>query len=343
MAMSVSGVLNAYTYSYGSTTRAKLDKNDDSKWTRDELREYADAYNSATGKTLDVDALMDKYGETFTKDDGSTVVAISAAKQEEMLKADELGFSVLKSLNNSSGSGSAETKVELEDSGPSSMTIWDRKNAAIDAVNAFTFSYGGKLQPLLDKNNDGLWGRDEIELYAQAFSRATGKKLNVDEIMKKYGSEVEVEALNGSKSTTFAIDPTQQAKMKKDDALHLGDLLKAYEATVSISDQPLFNEAESTLPKNGRYSANYNYSLEDSLANMSASAKMSYALSVNKYQGMGNLLGMMTGISYNTGTNILDMQSMFNSLNSLQAAKMQYGSGSGSVYNSLKSSLNKEA
>jgi hypothetical protein len=271
------------------------------------------------------------------------VVAISTAKQDEMMKADELGFSVLKSMNGSSSASSAEEPAALEDLGPSSLTLWDRKNAAIDAVRAFTFSYGGKLQPLLDKNNDGLWSRDEIQLYADAFGRATGKKLNVDEIMEKYGAEVEVESLSGSISTTFAIDPTQQAKMKKDDSLRLNDLLSAYNTAIQISDTPLFNEAESTMPKNGRYSANYSYSLDDALANMSPAAKMSYALGINKYQGMGNLLGMMGGFQTNMGTNILDMGAMFNSLNSLQAAKMQYGSSSGSVYNSLASSLDKEA
>ncbi len=313
--MSVNGVLNTYTYSYGNTTRAKLDTDNNAAWTEDELRSYADAYKSATGKELDVDALMEKYAKTLTYEDGTTVYGIDVKSQEQMMKDDALGFSVLKSAAASSSSTSSSTSknpISTSDNGPSSMTVYDRKYAAMDAVESFTYAYNGKLQPLLDKNADGVWSREEIGNYADAFSKATGQTLNVDEIFEKYANEDGV------------IDPLGQEKMKKDDALHLDDLLDVYFDAVTI-EEPTYNDAKSTLSEKDS-SAN---SLQDLLGAMSPAGKASYSLAINKYTMQGNLLSMMTGslgMSANTGSsNILNMQGMFDSLNSLQSAKLAYG------------------
>ncbi len=316
--MSVNGVLNTYTYSYGSTTRAKLDKDDNAAWTEDELREYANAYKEATGKELDVDALMEKYATTIKYEDGSSVYGISSKAQEQMMNDDALGFSVLKaaaSASESSSSSTSKNPISTTDNGPSSMTIYDRKYAAMDAVESFTYAYNGKLQPLLDKNADGVWSREEIGNFADAFSKATGKTLNIDEIFEKYANEDGV------------IDPLGQEKMKKDDALHLDELLNVYFDAVTI-EEPTYNDAKSTLKESDTAS-----SLQDLLGSMSAAGKASYSLAINKYTMQGNLLSMITGslgMSTSGSSNILNMQGMFDSLNSLQAAKLAYGTNTSS-------------
>jgi hypothetical protein len=280
--------------------RGTLDKDDSASWDREELQNYATAYNQATGKTLDVDALMEKYAGA----DGT----IDYANQNKMLEDDALGFSVLKKLQSeqaaaSSGTDSTSNSNEII----TAYTAQKRKYAAFDAVRNFTYAYNGQLQPLLDKNNDGLWSEGELNNYAEAYNKATGRELDVAAILEKYG--------NGS----GAIDPTNQALMKKDDALQLKNLAQAYATAVS-TPEPTYNDAKTESSEKGETS----YSLADLMGSMSPAGKAAYAMNINKYTSMGNMLGMFgMGVNntYNP-SNILDMNAMFSSLNTLQTARL---------------------
>lgn len=279
----VNNTLSTYTYTYQNKLQAKLDKNDDAVWSRDELQNYADSYATATGKKLDVNALMEKYANA----DG----VIDYKSQQQMKSDDALGFNNLQALaeelkKSNSTSSSSSTSSTASSASSSAMTQ-KAKDAAIQAVKQYTYDYSGKLQPLLDKNDDGVWSKDELQNYANLYNKATGKTLDVDKLMETYGNEDGV------------IDPTKQAAMKKADALDLTGLKTAYDAATAKpeSETPGYVKPYAAYTKDttiGNRSMK-DFSINDLIGTMSSSQKAAFSLKVNQYENMGNLLNTMTG------------------------------------------------
>lgn len=87
MSIAINSVMSNYTYSYAGKLQPKLDKNDDSRWSKTEVQNYATSYEKATGSKLDVDKIM----STYAGEDGY----ISAENQAKIFKEDALGLSKL--------------------------------------------------------------------------------------------------------------------------------------------------------------------------------------------------------------------------------------------------------
>lgn len=279
---SLNNAVNNYTYSYQGKLQAKLDKNDDANWSKDELQAYANAYEGATGKKLDVDSLMEKYAN----ENG----VIDYKSQQKMQTDDALGFNNLQKLldeaKTTNASSSSSTSTSTATSATSEAEKKAAKEVAIEAVKRFTYDYSGKLQPLLDKNDDGVWGKDELQNYADLYNKATGKTLDVDKLIEKYGKD-------------GAIDPTGQAAMKKADALDLSSLKVAYDAATAKPEtenngyvKPYAAYTKDTTIGNRSMK---DFSINDLIGSMSPEKKMAFSLKVNQYENMGNLLNTMTG------------------------------------------------
>lgn len=87
MSIAIQGTISQYTYGTQRSLQPKLDKDDDGRWSKSELNNYAKAYNKATGESLDVDKLLEQYGD----ENGY----IQADSQAQMRKDDALGLSKL--------------------------------------------------------------------------------------------------------------------------------------------------------------------------------------------------------------------------------------------------------
>lgn len=314
--------LSTYTYSYQNKLRAKLDKDDNAVWSRDELQNYADAYADATGKTLDVNKLMEQYA--------NEAGVIDYDAQQKMQSDDALGFSNLKAaLDKSKETDKSTSSSSSSSSSATEGMTKSAKDAAIQAVRQFSYEYSGKLQPLLDKNDDGVWGKDELQKYADLYSKATGKTLDVDKLMETYGNEDGV------------IDPSGQASMKKADALDLAGLKSAYdvatakpESTGYVKPYEAYTE-DTTI----RGKSTGGFSLNDLLGSMSSSSKAAFSLKVNRYENMGNMLSQMTGgYSSSSSFNLLSMSTV-RSAASTYTQTNSLGSSSSSLYSAMSGQL----
>lgn len=299
MATSINSVISNYTYTYNNQMRAKLDKDDNAVWDKSELTNYAKAYNAATGKNLDVDKLMEKYAN----EDG----VIDYASQEKMRKDDALGFSVLKaatttastSTGSASSSGSS-TSTAAAAVDPNKTMSQEQKFAVLDAVRAFSYEYNGKLQPLLDKDKDGMWSKDELTNYASAYKKATGGTLDVNSLIEKYGNE------------DGYIDPTNQAKMKSSDALGLTNLKTAYDKALATKSTTSYNDAKlsGTASK-----SDDSFSLQDLLGSMSSNGKAYFSMMINKYDSQSS---MLNAFGMNSSSSSFDMSGLLSGANALQ-------------------------
>lgn len=308
MATNVNSVINSYTYTYNNQLRPKLDKDNDGTWNKSELQNYADAYKKATSKTLDVDKLIEKYGN----EDG----VIDAKGQDKMWKDDALGFSVLQGAASSTSSTTSSTSTTGTTSTTAASMSLEKKAAIYDAVRAFTFDYSGKLQPVLDKDKDGMWSREELQNYANAYKKATGNVLDVDKLMEQYGNE------NGY------IDPTNQAKMKSADALGLSALKTAFDKA-NAAPTVTYNDAKAASSKKTG-----SYSLEELLNTMSPSGKAYFSVMTNKLNSQSALLDNFTATSTSSGS--FDMLNLLSSRNTLQMYKAM---GSGALSSAMSGQL----
>lgn len=296
MSIAVNNTINNYTYTYQSKLQPKLDKNDDSLWSRSEVQSYADSYKKATGVTLDVDKIMSTYGN----DDGY----IDVKGQDQIKKDDALGLSKL--LNTAAGTSSSAGT-----SAASSMTT-TQKQAISSAVENYTYTAYGKLQPKLDKNDDGRWSKSELTNYANAYKKATGETLDVDAIMKKYAGP------------SGYIDPKNQAAMKADDALGLS---KLESLLVEAAKEPASSAASKTN----------DFSLEELLKTMSPANKMYFSNMLQKTETMSNLLNGFNS-SYNSNSfGMYDIISDRNTVAQLYRGQSQYSSSA--MYSAMAGQL----
>jgi len=110
-----------YTYEYLGSLRPKLDKDADGVWSRDELQNYADSYKKATGTALDVDKILEKYGN------GNDYISYDG--QNQAIKADALGLSTLKSLHTQAN---AKTTTDSTTSSSSTSSSSGTSNSSKD-------------------------------------------------------------------------------------------------------------------------------------------------------------------------------------------------------------------
>ncbi len=315
MSIANSTVVTNYTYTYQKKLQPKLDSNDDAVWSKDELQKYADEYNKATGTKLDVDNLMTKYANA----DG----VIDYKSQQNMKSDDALGLNKLQELVTAAQTPTPSTSGTTGSTGSTSTSkamTQDKKFAIYDAVNAFSYEYGGKLQPLLDKNSDGMWNKDELTSYAAALNKATGTKLDVDALITKYGNA------DGN------IDPKNQTAMKDSDALKLSALKSAYESARTTPAVSLTNK-EPTSSYKSQASGQKDFSVQDLLGSMSSSGKMSFSTGINRLDNQSALLN-----SFNMSSSS-SMSSLLSSANSLNMYKAASGGNSQAVYAAMSGSL----
>lgn len=327
MGISVNSVLSDYTYTYKDQVRAKFDKNDDAVWDKSELNQYAEAYKSATGKSLDVDKLMETYGN----DKG----VIDYDGQQKMQSADALGFSVLKSAasqsssaSSSSSTGSSTGSTVGSASKPITMTQ-DQRATIYSAVGNYTYEYGGELQPLLDQNNDGMWSKDELSEYASAFKKATGRELNVDAIIEKYGNE------DGE------IDPKNQAQIQKDDALGLSTLKATYDSAVQEAEKSYYAPNPVTKDTTNQGKAASSTSMSDLLQGMSSSGKMYFSRAIQSMESTQNMLNSFLGASGSSSSGLFSLaNARTDAINSYKLQMAQGGDASTLYQNMSSMSMN---
>lgn len=315
MATSTSGI-NNYTYNYNNKVQPKLDKNDDAVWDKTELTNYATAYKKATGTTLDVDKLMEKYANK----DG----VIDYENQQKIQKDDALGLNKLTNTSASTAATSASSTSAATSAASKSSTMTQQKKFDIyDAVNSFSYEYNNKLEPLLDKNDDGMWNREELTNYATAFNKATGEKLDVDALITKYGNE------------DGAIDPKNQAKIRDNDALKLSTLKTSYDTARATATTAAVTNKEPTKYTAGKNTSDY--SVEDLLGSMSSSGKMFFATNINK---LDNVSAMLSNFDSSFGSSSSDMFNLISSTNSLNMYKSMASSGNAqSLYSAMSGQL----
>jgi len=308
MSVSINGALSQYTYSYQNQMRVNLDKNDDAFWDKSELQAYADAYQKATGTALDVNKLIEKYGN----EDG----LIDYAAQQQMYKDDALGFSKLSSgtsgVGSSSGAGGSTAAPAMPQA---------QREAAFEAVNRFTFQYGNSLRPRLDKDDDGLWSRDELNDYARVFERATGQKLDVDALIKQYGNE------------DGFIDPTNQGRMVKDDALGLSALKSAFDRASNVNYYAPNPVTSNTASPDRRPSGGV--SMQDLLEGMSSSSKMRFSVMIQNMESQQNMLNEFLWSGGNSGGGLFALANARTDAMNMYRMQMIQGGGPGALFGEM--------
>lgn len=253
-------VLNTYTYQYKTQTRATLDANNDSRWDRAEVQKYADAYKEATGTSLDVNKIFEKYG------DGGGYITYN--QWDTVYGDDALGFAALKEYAAKSTAGTSST---------SSASV------NLDAVSGFVYRQGNALMPRLDKDYDGLWSKTELQNYAAAYEKATGTKLNVDGILEKYGRE------------DGMIDYAGQNKIKEDDALGfklLNDAGNKELDSKASTGKDVANEIKDNwfARKTGASGQSNSYDLSEIMASMSPANKAYFTTMIARSDNLSSLL-----------------------------------------------------
>lgn|GEM_PF-2004947 len=117
----INSTVSKYTYEYLGSLRPKLDKDADGVWSRDELQNYADSYKKATGTALDVDKILEKYGN------GNDYISYDG--QNQAIKAGALGLSTLKSLHTQAN---AKTTTDSTTSSSSTSSSSGTSNSSKD-------------------------------------------------------------------------------------------------------------------------------------------------------------------------------------------------------------------
>lgn len=324
MAMSVGNVISNYTYTYNNQMRGTLDKDDNAAWSKEELTNYAKDYSAATGKNLDVDSLFEKYAN----EDG----VIDAAGQEKMYADDALGFIALKKASDAEKEAAASSTTSTTATETAKANFFDttaQRNQVFDAVNAFTYQYGGKLIAQLDKNDDGMWNKEELTNYAAAYKKATGTELDVDAIMEKYGNE------------DGYIDPTNQGKIQKADALGLNALKTAYDNAIVARESSIRNtdpykgyKVDTTI--SGK-AGDADFSMDGLLSTMSPERKMAFSVAINRLNANAGILGSFGMSNSGTGIDIFSMLSSKNSYDMLNVAST--GKNSAAVTEAMSGQL----
>ncbi|MCL2033576.1 MAG: hypothetical protein FWG94_02465 [Oscillospiraceae bacterium] len=311
MSVSINGALSQYTYTYQNQMRGSLDKNDDAAWDRSELQAYADAYKKATGTGLDVDKLMEKYAN----EDGM----IDYATQQQMYKDDALGFSKLSSAANST-SDAGETSGAAS-SAPTGAMTQTQRDATLEAVHRFTYSYGKELRPKLDMDDDGLWSRDELSEYARLFERSTGQKLDVDAIIEKYGND------------DGFIDPLNQAKVLKDDALKLSALKSAFDEVSNVNYYSPNPVTSNSVSQERRQSGGV--SMQDLLEGMSSSSKMRFSVMIQNMESQQNMLNEFMWTGGNASGGMFALANARTDAMNMYRLQMIQGGGPGALFGEM--------
>lgn len=296
MSIAMSNTISNYTYTYKGQMRASLDKDDDAQWNRSEVQAFADSYEKATGTAINVDKIMETYAGANGK--------IDVANQEKILKDDVLGLSKLKTTSADTGTTTSTAKA-------------GSVNDILSVINTYTNRSKNYLSLQLDKDGDAQWSRKEVEDYATAYNKATGKIIDVDKIMEKYADD------NGKISTA------SQKKIATADALGLGNVKSAYEGLY-------VNPATSTVDTSAS-SKNSSLNLTDLMATMSSAKKASFSVAVNKADNMSALLQNFSSAS---GGSSFDVFSILSAQNAAKLYSLQLGSGaSGSSDTSMSNQL----
>lgn len=177
------------------------------------------------------------------------------------------------------------------------------------AMSNYTYSYANKLQPKLDKNDDGKWSHTEVQNYADSYKKATGATLDVDKIMSTYADE------------DGYISATGQTAIQKDDALGLSKLTET--STSSTKTSSSSSSSSSAL------------NLNDLLDSMSASGKARFSLAIQKSDSMSQMLESFTS-TFSNSNGMFDLISQRNVAN-LYSAQMRYSSSAN--YQNMSSQL----
>jgi len=95
---------------------------------------------------------------------------------------------------------------------------------SINSVVAnYTFNYKSEMRPILDKNADGNWSKEEVTNYATDFKAATSESIDVDAVFKKYD-------VNSDNSLEYS----EYEKATADDAFGMSVLSKKYAEGSSV-------------------------------------------------------------------------------------------------------------
>ncbi len=90
-------------------------------------------------------------------------------------------------------------------------------------VANYTFNYKSEMRPILDKNADGNWSREEVTNYAADYKAATSESIDVDAIFNKYD-------VNSDNSLEYS----EYEKATADDAFGMSVLSKKYAEGSSV-------------------------------------------------------------------------------------------------------------
>ena len=169
----------------------------------------------------------------------------------------------------------------------------------------YTYNYGQKLQPRIDKDNDARWSKTELQNYANAYGKATGNKLDVDSLLEKYGQ-------NGY------IDTKGQGAVKKDDALGLSKLENAAQTAFQQMQRPAAKAP----------------SLEELLADMSGSRKAYFSSAISKYNSQQSLLNNFSSMNGSYG-----FESVLSARSAANMYRLQMNYSGGDAYTAMSGQL----
>lgn len=122
MSLSIGNLMSNYTYNYGSNLRPNLDANRDGSWSKQEVSNYSTAYETVTGKAIDVDNIF----KTYDADESG---ALSYSEYENAIADDALGVEYLSSQ--SQQSAEAESASESSKVADWLSTLTDLQKASI--------------------------------------------------------------------------------------------------------------------------------------------------------------------------------------------------------------------
>lgn len=77
----------------------------------------------------------------------------------------------------------------------------------------YSYGYQNKLRPNLDKNDDAVWSKSEVNNFARDYEKSTGSKLDVDKLFESY-----------DKDTDGVLGASEIESVYADDALGLSAL-----------------------------------------------------------------------------------------------------------------------
>lgn len=166
MSISVNSALNDYTYGSGNTIRPKIDKNDDGSWSKAEVKNFAGAYEKATGNKIDIDKLFEKY-------DVNKTGQLDFKAQESVYKDDALNLKALaKSSTSSSSTTSSDTIQNSLDGLLSKMSV----SSKVSLSNSiFRSEQNGNLLSMFSMDSSGI-----NNFMSSLFNNSTGSGTNVN-------------------------------------------------------------------------------------------------------------------------------------------------------------------